>query len=221
MRHVFFDTETTGTSVRDGHRIIEIGCVETINFKKTGKIFHTLLNPEREIDEGATKVHGKTYEMLKSEPKFFEIADEFNAFIEGSELVAHNAGFDVNFTNYELSLASKPTLRNEVTDSLTIARRFFPGQPASLDALCKRFNIDNSSRTFHGALLDADLLCDMFCKMIDFLENQSGIGGSFDYKIKKQEIGGIKRQMNFAYRKFSVSNGDMQKHMEFLKDLGF
>lgn len=221
MRRIFFDTETTGTSVRDGHRIIEIGCVETIDFKKTGKVFHTLLNPEREIDEGATRVHGKTYEMLKNEPKFSEIVDDFNVFIEGAELVAHNAGFDITFANYELSLASKPALRNEVTDSLVTARRFFPGQPASLDALCKRFNVDNSSRTFHGALLDADLLCDVFCKMIDFLENQSGFGGSFDYKIKKQEAGGIKRQSNFAYRKFSVSDGDIQKHMEFLKNLGF
>jgi DNA polymerase-3 subunit epsilon len=221
MRRVFFDTETTGTSVRDGHRIIEIGCIETIDFEKTGRTFHAHLNPEREIDEAATKVHGKTLEMLKNERKFYEIADEFISFVDGAELIAHNAGFDISFANYELSLASKPVLRNEITDSLMIARRFFPGQPASLDALCKRFEVDNSSRTLHGALLDADLLCDMFRKMIDFLENKSGFAGSFSYKVKKQEIGAIKRQANFAYRKFPIPVNEMEKHMEFLKTLGF
>ncbi len=221
MRRVFFDTETTGTSVRDAHRVIEIGCVETIDFKKTGKVFHVALNPERQIDEGATRVHGKTFEMLKDEKKFVQVADEFIDFIEGAELIAHNAGFDVSFMNYELSLISKPVLRNKITDSLMIARRFFPGQPASLDALCKRFGVDNSKRTFHGALMDADLLCDMFCEMINFLQEKQGLSGNFDYSIQKQEVGEIKRQTNFAYRKFSANEEEIAKYKDFLKKLNF
>ncbi len=221
MRRVFFDTETTGTSVREGHRIIEIGCVETVDFKKTGRSFHTLLNPEREIDAGATRVHGKTFEMLKNEPTFKDIADDFLNFIDGAELIAHNANFDISFANYELSLVEKNSLINEVTDSLMIARRYFPGQPASLDALCKKFNIDNSNRIFHGALLDAELLCDMFYEMIEHLKLQNQLKGDFDYKIKKQEIANIKRNTNFAYRKVNISQEELEKHKEFLKSLGF
>lgn len=221
MRRIFFDTETTGTSVRDGHRIIEIGCIETIDFKKTGKVFHRSLNPERDIDEGATKVHGKTLSMLLNEPKFKEVADEFLDFIDGAELIAHNAPFDIGFANYELSLMGRPALRNEVTDSLIIARRYFSGQPASLDALCKRFKVDNSGRYIHGALLDAELLCDMFCRMIEFLEDENKFEGRFDYKIKKEVIKEIKRNTNFAYRKFETSPADIEKHKEFLKSIGF
>lgn len=221
MRRVFFDTETTGASIRDGHKIIEIGCIETIDFKKTGRTFHVNLNPEREIDEGATKVHGKTWNMLKNELTFSEIAQDFIDFIGDAELIAHNANFDINFVNYELSLINKSPLTNEVTDSLIIARKHFPGQPASLDALCKKFQIDNSSRTLHGALLDAELLCDMFLEMINYLTSQNQLEGPFDYKIKKQKVGGIKRNTHFAYRKIHTSLEEMEKHKAFLKSLGF
>ncbi len=221
MKKIFFDVETTGTSVRDGHKIIEIGCVETINFKKTGRTFQVHLNPEREIDIEATRVHGKTFEMLKNEPIFEEVADDFLNFIEDAELIAHNANFDTNFINYELSQVKKNTLTNEIIDSLMVARKYFPGQPASLDALCKKFNIDNSGRVFHGALLDAELLCDMFVEMITFLEEQNSLNGKFDYKIKKQTLEAITRKANFAYRKVAFSEEMMQKHKEFLKSLGF
>lgn len=221
MKRVFFDTETTGTSIREGHKIIEIGCVETIDFKKTGRTFQVHLNPEREIDAGATRIHGKTWEMLKNEPTFADIADDFLQFIDGAELIAHNANFDIGFANYELSMANKGALMNEVTDSLVVARRYFPGQPASLDALCKKFDIDNSNRALHGALLDAELLCDMFCEMIDYLKLQNQLDGDFDYKIKTQQAGGIKRKANFAYRKMNTSEEDLAKHKEFLKSLGF
>lgn len=211
-RRIFFDTETTGVGVAEGHRIIEIGCIETVGLQKTGNNFQVFLNPEREIDLGATKVHGKTYEMLKDKPKFIEVAKDFLNFIADGELIAHNATFDMSFINHELSLIGMSSLQNEVTDSLMIARRRFPGQPASLDALCKRFNIDNSFRTLHGALLDADLLADVFVKMCN---------GDFNYKVQTKIDSEVKRKTSFPIRNFKISEEDLQKHKEFLKELGF
>ena len=221
IRRIFFDTETTGTSVRDGHKIIEIGCIETIDFKKTGKTLQIYLNPEREIDEGATRVHGKTWEMLKNEKIFREVHLDFLEFVKEDEIIAHNAGFDLSFINYELSLIGQRMLANEITDSLTIARKHFPGQPASLDALCKKFKVDNSGRGFHGALLDADLLCDVFTEMLSFIETTKGLPAGFDYRIKKESAGTVKRNTNFAFRKFEVSEAELEKHKEFLKSIGF
>ena len=215
-RRIILDTETTGIGA--GHKIIEIGAIEVINGQKTGNIFHKQLNPEREIDEGATKVHGKTYAMLKDKPLFKDIYEEFLDFIAESEIVAHNAPFDINFINYELSLVGYSNIANEITDTLVLARKYFPGEGASLDALCKKYGIDNSSRTFHGALLDADLLAEVFAIMIDEIAKK----GVFDYRLKKDErVHVIKRSANFGVRKFVLSEEEMAKHKEFLKSIGF
>jgi len=168
-RIVVLDTETTGLSTKDGHRIIEIGCVELINRRLTGRRFHTYINPERKIDEGAMAVHGISNEFLDDKPLFRQISAEFIAFIENAELVIHNAPFDVGFINNEFSLLDNDTKTIAdfclVFDSLVYARKKHPGQRNSLDALCKRYGIDNSHRELHGALLDAEILADVFLFM--------------------------------------------------------
>ena len=154
MREIVLDTETTGLDPTTGDRIVEIGAVELLNHLPTGKTFHKYLNPERNMPEEAQAVHGLTEEFLKDKPVFSQIADDFLAFIKGSKLVIHNASFDMKFLNAELALVGKTTLPADTAiDTLGIARKKFPGSPASLDALCRRFNIDNSKRTLHGALL--------------------------------------------------------------------
>lgn len=215
-RRIILDTETTG--IGSGHKIIEVGCVELVGQKKTGRVFHYQLNPEREVDEGAFKVHGKTYEMLKDKPLFKDIYTEFLEFIGDSEIVAHNAPFDINFINYELGLVGVSPIANEITDTLILARKYFAGEPASLDALCKKYGIDNSFRVLHGALLDADLLADVFVIMIAEIFKK----GVFDYRQKKNErVHVIKRSANFGVRKFVISDEEMQKHKDFLKSIGF
>lgn len=169
MRQVVLDTETTGLELGKGHRLIEIGCVELSERRLTGRIFHHYLNPQREIEAGALAVHGITREFLDDKPLFGEIVREFLEFIEGAELIIHNATFDISFLDNELGLVDK-TLgcirdRARVLDTLVLAREKFPGQKNSLDALCKRLNIDNSHRDMHGALLDAQLLADVFLAM--------------------------------------------------------
>ena len=169
MRQIILDTETTGLEVSQGHRIIEIGCVELVGRRLTGRHFHRYLNPERDIDEAAEAVHGLTRSRLAHEPRFTEIAAEFIAFVEGAELVIHNAAFDVGFLNAELArLGGEPVpLENRcrVLDTLALAREMHPGQRNSLDALCKRYGIDNSAREWHGALLDARILADVYLAM--------------------------------------------------------
>lgn len=169
MRQIVLDTETTGLEVSQGHRIIEIGCVEIINRKLTGNHFHQYTNPEREIDQGAVEVHGISQDFLADKPTFIDIADTFMAFIEGAELIIHNAPFDVGFINYELSLLGKKYPRIEevctVIDTLVMARHKHPGQKNSLDALCKRYGVDNSQRDLHGALLDSEILADVYLLM--------------------------------------------------------
>ena len=169
MRQVVLDTETTGLDVSTGHRIIEVGCVEVINRRRTQQTFHKLVQPDRDIDEGAEEVHGITRERLENKPRFVEIAEDFLEFISGAELIIHNSAFDVGFLNNELRLAGlkPPNIENycEVIDTLTMARRIHPGQRNSLDALCKRYSIDNSRRDFHSALLDAQLLADVYLAM--------------------------------------------------------
>ena len=168
-RIVVLDTETTGLSTREGHRIIEIGCVELINRRLTGKRFHTYLNPERKIDDGAIAVHGISNEFLDDKPLFKQISAEFIAFIQNAELVIHNAPFDVGFINNELSLLEDHAITIAdfclVFDTLVYARKKHPGQRNSLDALCKRYGIDNSHRELHGALLDAEILAEVFLLM--------------------------------------------------------
>lgn len=169
MRQIVLDTETTGLEVALGHRVIEIGCIELISRRPTGRHFHRYLNPEREIDEAAVAVHGLTLSRLQREPRFAEIAEEFLAFCEGAELIIHNAPFDVAFLNAELArLPGEPTPIDNacrVLDTLALAREMHPGQRNSLDALCKRYAIDNSKRELHGALLDARILADVYLAM--------------------------------------------------------
>ncbi|MBS1131168.1 MAG: polymerase epsilon subunit:DNA polymerase 3, epsilon subunit [Proteobacteria bacterium] len=168
MRQIVLDTETTGLDPRSGHRIIEVACIEMVNRRFTGHHLHKYINPEREIDEGAQAVHGITLEFLADKPKFADIADEFLEFINGAELIIHNAPFDIGFLNAELDrLGRVPvgTICNGVIDTLRMAKELHPGKRNSLDALCERYEIDNSSRTLHGALLDTELLADVFLAM--------------------------------------------------------
>jgi len=169
MRQIVLDTETTGLEPADGHRIIEIGCVELLDRRLTGNTYHQYLQPDREIDAGAIEVHGITNEQLLDKPRFADIAGEFIDFISGAELVIHNAPFDVGFINHEFSLLGEPVASVEqhcsVLDTLLLARRMHPGQRNSLDALCRRYEIDNSQRELHGALLDAEILADVYLAM--------------------------------------------------------
>lgn len=168
-RQVVLDTETTGINPKEGHRIIEIGCVELINRRLTNNRFHVYLNPDREIDAGAIEVHGITNEFLRDKPRFKDVVDDFMLFTANAELIIHNAPFDVGFLNNELSLLSQETRTVEgnsrVFDTLAFARKKHPGARNSLDALCKRYNIDNSHRELHGALLDAEILADVYLLM--------------------------------------------------------
>jgi len=169
MRQIVLDTETTGLEPAEGHRIIEIGCVELVDRRLTGATYHQYLQPDREIDAGAIEVHGISNEQLLDKPRFADIAGEFVDFIRGAELVIHNAPFDVGFINHELRLLGEPADSVErhcsVLDTLALARRLHPGQRNSLDALCRRYGIDNSQRELHGALLDAEILADVYLAM--------------------------------------------------------
>ena len=168
MRQIFLDTETTGLSPENGDRIVEIGCVELVNRKLTGKNLHFYLNPERDSHEDALKVHGISNEFLKDKPKFGEIAGELLEYLQAADVLIHNAPFDVGFINKELELQKRPPLKtyvNSVADTLAMAKDMFPGKRNSLDALCDRLGVDNSGRTLHGALLDAELLADVYIYM--------------------------------------------------------
>lgn len=168
MRQVFLDTETTGLSPAQGHRIIEIAAVEALNRRLTKNHFHVYLNPDREIDQGAQEVHGITREFLQDKPRFADVVDEFLQFVAGAELIIHNAPFDVGFLNSELGKIDKPEIQSvsgSVVDTLKMAKDMRPGQRNSLDALCRHFGVDNSKRTLHGALLDAELLADVYMAM--------------------------------------------------------
>jgi len=169
MRQVVLDTETTGLEVVLQHRVIEIGCVELVNRRITGRVFHRYLNPERDIDAGAQEVHGITREQLRQEPKFVEIAADFVEFVQGAELIIHNAPFDVAFLNAEMRRLPEPGPKVDelcrVLDTLSLARQMHPGQRNNLDALCKRYSVDNTHREYHGALLDASILAEVFLAM--------------------------------------------------------
>jgi len=167
-RQIVFDTETTGLSAENGDRVIEIGCVELVNRKLTGRNLHYYLNPERDSHEDALRIHGLTTEFLRDKPKFAAVVDEFLDYIQGSELIIHNAAFDVGFLNKELELLGRPPLKSYVSgviDTLAMAKEMFPGKRNSLDSLCDRLGVDNSGRTLHGALLDAELLADVYVYM--------------------------------------------------------
>ena len=158
MKEIILDTETTGISVKEGHRIVEIGCMELDDLIPTKNKFHCYLNPERKVSEKALKVHGYTDEFLSQKKKFYEVVDEFLNFIKDKRLIIHNADFDLSHINNELKILGKNTIKNDVVDTLILARNKFPGSPISLDALCKRYSIDNSKRVQHTALIDCDLL---------------------------------------------------------------
>lgn len=194
MRQIILDTETTGLEPRQGHRIIEIGCVELLNRKLTGNVYHQYIQPDREIDAGAIEVHGITNEFLEDKPRFKDIQDDFLGFIKGSELIIHNAPFDVGFINHEFTLAATGTGSVEdyckVMDTLQLARQMHPGQRNSLDALCKRYGIDNSQREKHGALLDAEILADVYLAMTGG-QVSLGLGG-----IQEQRQGQMEEKVH-------------------------
>jgi len=183
MRQIILDTETTGLEPEDGHRVIEIGCVELIDRRLSGRHFHQYLNPERDIEDGALEVHGISREFLLDKPVFADVVEELLEFVEGAELIIHNAPFDVGFLDAELALLGRPdcvTDHARVLDTLELARDLHPGQRNSLDALCKRYEVDDSSRSLHGALLDAELLADVYLAMTG---GQSDLGLSFDAPV--------------------------------------
>lgn len=196
MRQIVLDTETTGLEPQQGHKIIEIGCVELVNRRLTGRHYHQYIKPNREIDEGAIEVHGITNEFLADKPVFEAIVEEFLEFIDGAELIIHNAPFDVGFINHELSLAGRHygTVRDRcrVLDTLVMARQKHPGQKNSLDALCKRYMVDNSQRDLHGALLDAEILADVYLAMTGG-QTSLALGSSQGVDGAEQESAGIVR----------------------------
>ena len=195
MRQIILDTETTGLEPSEGHRIIEIGCVEMIGRRLTGNTFHQYLQPDREIDAGAIEVHGITNEFLTDKPRFADIAEDFIAYIRGAELVIHNAPFDVGFINHELTLCHWQEQVADlcpVLDTLTLARRLHPGQKNNLDALCRRYEIDNTHRELHGALLDAEILADVYLAMTGGQVALS-LGGANDDAGNGAAVGQIRR----------------------------
>lgn len=212
LREIVLDTETTGMDPATGDRLVEIGCVELINHLPTGKHYHIYINPERDIPSEATAVHGITNEFVKDKPTFGEIVGEFTDFIREDRLVIHNAEFDTKFLNAELRKFGFPSLDNRrVFDTLRMAREKFPGSPANLDALCRRFGIDNSSRTFHGALLDAQLLAEVYLELLG--GRQQGLGIS---DVKKEAVAQASVSVKREYREprtFSISE-DEQKNFD-------
>jgi len=214
MKEVILDTETTGLSVRDGHRIVEIGCIELENLIPTKNRFHCYLNPEKKVSEKALEVHGYTDEFLSTQKKFAEIADEFLGFIENKRLVIHNAEFDLSHLNNELALLGKKKLNNEnVVDTLALARDKFPGSPISLDALCKRYRVDNSKRTQHTALIDCDLLAKVYINLLDQKEPTLNFKNEDNEKIIINS-----NDVNQYYKKVvKPSDTELELHKEYLK----
>ena len=220
MREIVLDTETTGLSPDNGDRIVEIGCVELINHVPTNNTYQVYLNPEKDMDPGAEKVHGLTNEFLLDKPKFIEIADSFLDFIGDSNLIAHNADFDINFLNSELVRAKKDKINNNrVVDTLKIARSKFPGARNSLDALCKRFFVDNSNRSLHGALLDSELLAEVYLELVGGKEPDLELSTN---TIKKDN-NSQNRTSNVSARKNKlktrITNIDEKNHRDFLASL--
>ena len=214
MKEIILDTETTGLSVKDGHRIVEIGCIELENLVPTKNIFHCYLNPERKVSEKAFEVHGYSDQFLSNKKKFFEIVDEFLNFIKDKKIIIHNAEFDISHLNNELSIAGKPEINKETTvDTLDLARNKFPGSGISLDALCKRFRIDNSKREKHTALIDCELLAKVYINLLDQKEPKLNFSNFVD--INSVEI----QNKNITYSKKIVypTPEELEKHKEFLK----
>lgn len=218
IREIIFDTETTGFEPSDGHKLIEIGCIELIDHMPTGNTYHQYINPERDVPIEAVNVHGLTEDFLQDKPIFSQVVDDFLTFVGNDILIAHNAEFDMNFLNYQLKHGGFPTLPNKVIDTLTMARRKFPGSPASLDALCKRFNIDNSSRTYHGALLDSELLAEVYLELIG--GRQQGLDLNANNNTQETGIKVLSpKSQKREPRIFKVSDDEMKAHEAMLEKL--
>ncbi len=213
MKEIVLDTETTGLSYKEGHRIVEIGCIELDNFIPTKKVFHCYLNPERKVSESALKVHGYTDQFLSDKKKFSDIADDFLNFIDGKKIVIHNAEFDIGHLNNELSLIKKKIISEEnVIDTLEIARNKFPGSGISLDALCKRYRIDNSRREKHTALLDCELLSKVYVNLLDQKEPIFQFKNEINKKSKIDE-----EKIIYSKKIISLTKKEREEHNEFLK----
>lgn len=215
VREIILDTETTGLSPQEGDRIVELGCVELINRMPTGRHFRKYINPERDVPAQATRIHGLTAEFLKDKPVFAEVVEDFLEFVGGADLVAHNAEFDMRFVNWELeNLGRDPIAPTRVIDTLQMARSKYPGAQNSLDALCRRLGIDNSNRSLHGALLDAQLLAEVY------LELTGGRQGGFELETnqtdRRREIRDKKAR---PLRSFAPSESELRTHKDFLKSL--
>ena len=214
MKEIVLDTETTGLSVKDGHRIVEIGCIEIENLIPTKNVFHCYLNPQRKVSESALKVHGYTDEFLSDKNIFKDIADDFLKFIEGKKIVIHNAEFDISHINNELSIAGYDKIdKKNVIDTLDIARKKFPGSPASLDALCKRYRIDNSKREKHTALLDCELLSKVYINLLDQKEPSLNFKNQENLKeFSNTDISG-----KYSKKVVVITDEEISSHKSFLK----
>jgi len=212
MKEVVLDTETTGISIKDGHRIVEIGCIELDNLVPTKNKFHCYLNPERKVSEKALEVHGYTDEFLAKQKKFKDIGEQFLEFIKDKRLIIHNADFDLGHLNNELAILGKKEIENEVIDTLILARDKFPGSPVSLDALCKRYRVDNSKRTQHTALIDCDLLAKVYINLIDQKEPTLNFQSN-DQDFKERN------DSNVSYYKKVIlpTTEEFNKHKDYLK----
>ena len=212
MKEVVLDTETTGLSVKEGHRIVEIGCIELEDLIPTGKKFHYYLNPERKVSEEAFKVHGYSDDFLSKQKKFHEVADEFLKYINSKRLIIHNAEFDLEHLNHELEILGKNKIDNDIVDTLSLARDKFPGASISLDALCKRYRIDNSKRVHHTALIDCDLLAKVYINLIDQKEP------TLNFQRQDERFEAVKNSKILYFKKIIKPTLDeMKKHSDFLK----
>ena len=216
MIEVILDTETTGLSTAEKHKIVEIGCVELNNQIPTNKIFHKYINPERSVSEEAYKIHGYTDDFLVKQKTFSEISEDFLNFIKDKKIIIHNADFDLSFLNYELKLINQPAIdKKQVVDTLKIARSKFPGSQNSLDALCKRFNIDNSKRDKHNALMDCHLLKEIYVNLLDQREPKLDlkVNGIIDSKINYQ----TKKNNNILKKIIKANNNELEVHKKYLR----
>lgn len=219
MREIVLDTETTGLSPDSGHRLVEIGCVELVNLVPTGNNFHVYINPERDMPEEAYRVHGLSAEFLSKHKVFSEVSKEFLDFVQDDPLVIHNAGFDMKFLRAELKWLGISALeKNKIVDTLLMARKKFPGAQASLDALCRRFSIDNSSREKHGALLDAELLSLVYLELMG--GRQPGLTLGFEQKTKDSNAEKkVRDKVNRKARIYSINNDEQEEHKKFLEKI--
>ena len=212
MKEIVLDTETTGLSIKEGHRIVEIGCIELDNLIPTKKKFHCYLNPERKVSEKAFEVHGYSDSFLSDKMKFREIADDFLRFIKDKRLIIHNAEFDLSHLNNELQIIGKNKIDNEVIDTVSLARNKFPGSQISLDALCKRYRIDNSKRVQHTALIDCDLLSKVYINLIDQKEP------TLDFKNKEEEVSKLNTgKVIYSTKVIKPSPEELKNHQIYLK----